>query len=128
EIEIDDQYVYCQRSDGVVVATPTGSTAYALSAGGPILHPALSAVAIVPICPHTLTDRPLVINSSTHIRILLKSAEGAVVHVDGQIHLDAVDGDRVLIHRSRQMVSFLHPKGTNHYDTLREKLHWGQKL
>ncbi|HVC49250.1 MAG TPA: NAD kinase [Burkholderiales bacterium] len=128
EIEVDGQYVYCQRSDGVVVATPTGSTAYALSAGGPILHPSLSAVAIVPICPHTLTDRPIVINSAAHIRILLNSGDGAVVHVDGQIHLDVVDGDCLFIHRSRHMVTFLHPKGTNHYDTLREKLHWGQKL
>ena len=128
EIEVDGQYVYCQRSDGVVVATPTGSTAYALSAGGPILHPSLSAVAIVPICPHTLTDRPIVINSAAHIRILLNSGEGSVVHVDGQIHLDVVDGDMLFIRRSRHMVTFLHPKGTNHYDTLREKLHWGQKL
>lgn len=128
EVYIDNQFVYSQRADGLVVSTPTGSTAYALSAGGPILHPTLEAVAMVPICPHTLSARPIAVNSRAEIEINLIQATDARVHFDGQRHADLLIGDRVVIRRARHSVRLLHPAGHNYYDTLRQKLHWGEKL
>ncbi len=128
EVYIDDQFVYSQRADGLIVATPTGSTAYALSSGGPILHPTLEAVVMVPICPHTLSARAIAVNSRSEIEINLIHAEDARVHFDGQRHADLRIGDRVIIQRARKTVKLLHPEGHNYYDTLRQKLHWGEKL
>lgn len=128
EVYIDDQFVYSQRADGVVVASPTGSTAYALSAGGPILHPTLEAFVLTPICPHTLSARPIAVNSRSEIEINLIHAEDARAHFDGQLHSDMMVGDRVVIRRSQNSVRLLHPVGHNYYDTLRQKLHWGEKL
>lgn len=128
EVYIDNQFVYSQRADGLVVATPTGSTAYALSAGGPILHPTLEAVVLAPICPHTLSARPIAVNSHDEIEINLIHADDARVHFDGQQHADLTLGDRVVIQRALQTVRLLHPIGHNYYDTLRQKLHWGEKL
>jgi len=128
EVYIDNQFVYSQRADGLVVASPTGSTAYALSGGGPILHPTLEAVVLVPICPHTLSARPIAVNSHSEIEINLIHADDARVHFDGQQHADMKIGDRVVIQRARNTVRLLHPLGHNYYDTLRQKLHWGEKL
>ncbi len=128
EVYIDNQFVYSQRADGLVVASPTGSTAYALSAGGPILHPTLEAFVLTPICPHTLSARPIAVNSRSEIEINLIHADDARVHFDGQQHSDMVVGDRVVIRRSQNSVRLLHPVGHNYYDTLRQKLHWGEKL
>ncbi len=128
EVYVDDQFVYSQRADGLIVASPTGSTAYALSGGGPILHPTLEAVVMVPICPHTLSARPIALNSRSEIEINLIHAEDARVHFDGQQHADLRVGDRVVIRRARHTVRLLHPEGHNYYDTLRQKLHWGEKL
>lgn len=128
EIYIDDQFVYSQRADGLVVSSPTGSTAYALSAGGPILHPSLEAVVLVPICPHTLSARPIALNSRSEIEINVIHADDARVHFDGQLHADLEVGDRVVIRRARNTVRLLHPVGHSYYDTLRQKLHWGEKL
>jgi NAD+ kinase len=128
EVYIDNQFVYSQRADGLVVSSPTGSTAYALSAGGPILHPTLEAMALVPICPHTLSARPIAVNSHSEIEINLIHADDARVHFDGQLHADLRVGDRVVIRRARNTVRLLHPPGHNYYDTLRLKLHWGEKL
>jgi NAD+ kinase len=128
EVYIDNQFVYSQRADGLVVATPTGSTAYALSGGGPILHPTLEAVVLVPICPHTLSARPIAVNSHSEIEINLIHADDARVHFDGQQHADLKIGDRVIVQRARNTVRLLHPIGHNYYDTLRQKLHWGEKL
>lgn len=128
EIYIDDQFVYSQRADGLVVSSPTGSTAYALSAGGPILHPSLEAVVLVPICPHTLSARPIALNSRSEIEINVIHADDARVHFDGQLHADLKVGDRVVIRRARNTVRLLHPVGHSYYDTLRQKLHWGEKL
>ncbi|MEW5770529.1 MAG: NAD kinase [Pseudomonadota bacterium] len=128
EVYIDNQFVYSQRADGLVVSTPTGSTAYALSAGGPILHPTLEAVAMVPICPHTLSARAIAVNSRSEIEINLIHADDARVHFDGQRHADLKVGDRVVIRRARNTMKLLHPEGHNYYDTLRQKLHWGEKL
>lgn len=128
EVYIDNQFVYSQRADGLVVASPTGSTAYALSSGGPILHPTLEAVVMVPICPHTLSARPIAVNSRSEIEINLIHAKDARVHFDGQLHSDLLVGDRVVIRRAGKTVRLLHPEGHNYYDTLRQKLHWGEKL
>jgi NAD+ kinase len=128
EIYIDGQFVYSQRADGLVVATPTGSTAYALSAGGPLLHPSLEAVALVPICPHTLSARPIAVNSLSAIEVRLIHADDAGVHFDGQRHQDLRVGDKIVISRARKNVRLLHPLGHSYYDTLRQKLRWGEKL
>ena len=128
EVYIDNQFVYSQRADGLVVASPTGSTAYALSSGGPILHPTLEAVVMVPICPHTLSARPIAVNSRSEIEINLIHADDGRVHFDGQRHADLQIGDRVVIQRAHNTVRLLHPEGHNYYDTLRQKLHWGEKL
>jgi NAD+ kinase len=128
EVYIDNKFVYSQRADGLVVASPTGSTAYALSAGGPILHPTLEAFVLAPICPHTLSARPIAINSRSEIEVNLIHADDARVHFDGQQHQDLQIGDRVIIQRARKTVRLLQPSGHNYYDTLRQKLHWGEKL
>lgn len=128
EVFVDGQFVYSQRSDGLIVATPTGSTAYALSAGGPILHPTLEAMALVPICPHTLSNRPIAVNSGSTVEILLIYATDARVHFDGQLHFDLQENDWVVVRRSQRTIRLLHPIGHSYYDMLRQKLHWGEKL
>ncbi len=128
EVFIDGQFVYSQRSDGLIVATPTGSTAYALSSGGPILHPTLEAFVLVPICPHTLSNRPIAVNSESTVEILLLHADDAVAHFDGQRHFNLEQNDWVIVRRSKTRIKLLHPLGHSYYDTLRQKLHWGEKL
>jgi NAD+ kinase len=127
-IAINGEFVYTQRSDGLIVTTPTGTTAYSLSAGGPIVHPTLEAVAIVPICPHTLTARPIVVSSESRIEIRLNQTDDARVHFDGQESFDLQSGDQVWITRASRPVTLLHPHSYSYYDTLREKLLWGKKL
>jgi len=128
EVYIDSQFVYSQRADGLVVSSPTGSTAYSLSAGGPILHPTLEAFTMVPICPHTLSARAIAVNSRSDVEINLIHGDDARVHFDGQEHADLKVGDRVVVRRARNTIRLLHPEGHNYFDTLREKLHWGEKL
>lgn len=128
EIAINSEFVYGQRADGLVVTTPTGTTAYALSAGGPIVHPTLEAVALVPVCPHTLSARPIVVSSYSRIELHLVYADDARVHFDGQQHFDLQSGDYVWITRASRPVTLLHPHSYSYYDTLRQKLHWGKKL
>ncbi len=128
EAVIDGEFVYSQRSDGLVIATPTGSTAYALSAGGPILHPTLEAFVLVPICAHTLAARPIVVNSHSVVELQLKHADDARVHFDGQRQFDIQIGDTVRISRAPNAIRLLHPKDYSYYSTLREKLYWGKKL
>lgn len=128
EAVIDGEFVYSQRSDGLVVATPTGSTAYALSAGGPILHPTLEAFVMVPICAHTMAARPIVVNSHSVVELQLIYADDARVHFDGQRHCDIHIGDIVHITRAPNAIRLLHPKNYSYYRTLREKLYWGKKL
>jgi len=128
EVYIDNKFVYSQRADGLVLASPTGSTAYALSAGGPILHPTLDAFVLAPICPHTLSARPIAVNGHSEIEVNLIHADDARVHFDGQDHRDMVVGDRVVVQRARHNVRLLQPMDHNYYDTLRQKLHWGEKL
>ncbi len=128
EIAINSEFVYSQRADGLVVTSPTGTTAYSLSAGGPIVHPTLEAVALVPICPHTLSARPIVVSSHSRIEIHLTYADDARVHFDGQHYFDLLSGDHVWITRASRPVTLLHPHSYSYYDTLRQKLHWGKKL
>jgi NAD+ kinase len=125
EIYIDRLFVDRQRGDGLVVATPTGSTAYALSAGGPILTPSLAAIVLAPICPHTLTNRPIVAGNQSLVCVRLNQAHGARVHFDGQNTFDLRRGDTVQIQQSDTQAQLLHPKDHSFFDTLRKKLHWG---
>lgn len=127
EIEIDGYFVNSQRSDGLIIATPTGSTAYALSGGGPLLHPALEALVLVPICPHTLSNRPLVISSHSQIALRLTHAPAEQVRItcDGQIELGVPENALIHIRRSVHRLRLLHPRGHDHFAILRAKLGWG---
>lgn len=130
ETYINGQFVNSQRSDGLIVATPTGSTAYALSGGGPILHPTLNALALVPICPHTLSNRPIVVNSDSQISIAIIEChhDRAQLTCDGQINSGLLEGDQIHIHKQNPPVRLVHPADHDHYQILRTKLRWGEKL
>jgi len=129
ETYIGDAFVHSARGDGMIVASPTGSTAYALSAGGPILHPTLPAIVLVPISPHTLSNRPIVVSSDSVVELVLVGPAGGQAHVtfDGQLNYVLNDSDRVRVRRAEHMVELLHPASRSHYDVLRAKLHWGTK-
>jgi NAD+ kinase len=124
ELSLDGEFVYSLRADGVIVATPTGSTAYALSAQGPILHPAVPAFALVPLAPHTLSARPVSVSDRSVIEIGLTHAQEARAHFDGLALADLQDGDRIVLKRSSDAVRFVHPPGYDYFATLREKLGW----
>lgn len=124
EVRVDGEFIYLLRADGIIVATPTGSTAYALSANGPILHPAVPGIALVPLCPHALSNRPITISDRSRIEIMLMPPHDARIHFDGQMRFDARAGDRVCIARSHHAITLLHPPGYSYLAMLREKLHW----
>lgn len=124
DVHVDGEFVYTQRSDGMIVSTPTGSTAYALSSNGPILHPRVAGMALVPLCPHTLTARPITLPDDCVIDMVLKPPHDARVHFDGQARFDARAGDCVRVSRSKQAMHLLHPVGYSYFSMLREKLHW----
>ena len=128
ETWVDGQFVNTHGGDGLIVATPTGSTAYALSCGGPIMHPSLEALVVVPVCPHTLSDRPIVVSSKSQIEIkLVKRADAkAQVTCDGVMLGDLSMNDRLLIGPADHDVVLLHPPGHDYYRILRSKLHWGR--
>ena len=126
-VEVDGHFVCNQRADGLIVATSTGSTAYALSAGGPLMHPSIAGWVLVPIAPHTLSNRPIVISQNSCIRIEVVSPRDATANFDAQTHYAPLQpGQCVQIRRSGQSVRFLHPLNWNYFDTLREKLHWNK--
>ena len=125
-VSIDGEFIYNQRSDGLIIATPTGSTAYALSANGPILHPAVPGIALVPLCPHALSNRPITVSDSSHIEIVVQPPHSARVHADGQARFELAAGDRVRVARSNRSIRFLHPLGYSYFAMLREKLHWSE--
>lgn len=127
---IDGAFVNTQRADGIVISTPTGSTAYALSSGGPILHPSLDATVLVPICPHTLSNRPLVINRNSTIEISLYSQRpvDSRVSFDGHNSIELVSGDKIIIRAYQEKMRLLHPQNYDYYHILRSKLHWGTQL
>ena len=125
-VEIDGRFVYAMRADGIIVATPTGSTAYALSAGGPILDPKVPAFALVPVAPHALTHRPIAIADTAIIALTLQRGAGAALHCDAQAHFALVEGERVTVRRAQHAARFLHPEDHDYFAMLREKLHWSE--
>ena len=125
-VDVDNHFMYNQRSDGLIVSTPTGSTAYALSAGGPLLHPNLSGIVMVPIAPHALSNRPIVLSDTSEITIEIVAGRDMSVNFDMQSFASLLTKDQIIINRSAHTVTFLHPEAWNYYDTLREKLHWNE--
>jgi len=123
-VEVDGSFMYNQRSDGLIVATPTGSTAYSLSAGGPLLHPKLDGLVLVPIAPHALSNRPIVLPDSSDILIEVMNGREMSVNFDMQSLASLMHHDRIRIRRSPHTITFLHPQGWSYYATLRQKLHW----
>ncbi|MGO4302677.1 MULTISPECIES: NAD kinase [unclassified Cupriavidus] len=123
-VSVDGFFMYNQRSDGLIVSTPTGSTAYALAAGGPILHPTLSGLVLVPIAAHALSNRPIVLPLDAEVTIQVATARDASVNFDMQSLTSLLPGDRIVVRRSDKTVNLLHPVGYNYYATLRKKLHW----
>jgi NAD+ kinase len=130
EIYIDKQFVCSQDSDGLIIATPTGSTAYALSGGGPILHPQLDAIVLVPMFPHTLSSRPIVIEGNCQINILVSpnNSTSPRLSCDGREALSASGGCHINIHKNPNPLHLIHPIDYHYYKALRSKLHWGKKL
>ncbi len=128
ELSLDGEFVYTLRADGMIVATPTGSTAYALSAQGPILHPAVPALALVPLNPHTLSARPVSVSDKSVIEITLVRAVDARAHFDGFALHDFAQGERLVLKRSAETVKFVHPPGYRYFATLREKMRWSETI
>lgn len=126
-VTVDGEFIYTLRADGLIVATPTGSTAYALSAGGPILHPSLSAIALVPISPHTLSNRPVAIRSSSKIEITLVRGVDARANFDVQGHHLLDPGDVVCVQAAAKPATLLHPRGYRYFSMLRQKLRWSER-
>lgn len=126
ESRVNNKHVNTLRSDGYIVATPTGSTAYALSGGGPILHPNIDAIVLVPICPHTLSNRPIVVDANSRVEILLseENRHTALASVDGQIDMDFMPGDTIIIEKSKHDLRLIQPKNYDYFDVLRVKLRW----
>ena len=127
ELLINGEFIYRLRADGLIVATSTGSTAYALSANGPILHPQVSAIALVPLCPHALSNRPILVGDTCEIEIHVVYATDSRAHFDGQVTVDLKSGDYVAIRRSAYSICLLHPPGYSYFAMLRQKLHWSER-
>lgn len=125
EIYIDRTFVCVYKADGLIVATPTGSTAYSLSAGGPIMIPTVSALAITPICPHMLTNRPVIVPDESEIQITVRGPGQTHLTIDGQVGENLEPNDRIVCRRSEHTIRLVHPPGTAFFDVLREKLKWG---
>ena len=125
EVNIDERFVHTQRSDGLIVSSPTGTTAYALSAGGPIIHPNLDAITIVPISPHTLSNRPIAVSGDSKILIKIVNMDEAYASIDGQIQIPLDKKDTISIKKAKQSISILHPKDYCYFEMLRNKLNWG---
>lgn len=130
EVYIDGIFMFSQRSDGLIISTPTGSTAYSMSAGGPILTPNLNALSLVPMFPHTLTSRPIVVDGDSEIKIILanENYENLQVSCDGHVILAVLPGDEVIIKKSDYTIRLIHPLDHNYFNVLRSKLSWGNKL
>ena len=125
-VEVNGHFVANQRVDGLIIATPTGCTAYALSAGGPLLHPSIPGWVLVPIAPHTLSNRPIVLADQSEVAIEIVAGRDASANFDMQSLASLVRGDRITVRRSQHQVRFLHPWGWSYFDTLRNKLHWNE--
>lgn len=131
-VECNGIFMHSQRADGLIIATPTGSTAYALSAGGPILHPQVNALVLVPVAPQTLSNRPITLPEDSNIDITIRALgrveSGASVHFDMQTLSNCQEGDRIDVRRSPHRIRFLHPEGYSYFSTLRSKLNWNRML
>ena len=125
-VEVDGRFLASQRADGLIIASPTGSTAYALSAGGPLLHPSIAGWVLVPIAPHTLSNRPIVLSDTGEITVEIVAGRDASANFDMQSLASLMHGDRITVKRSDYQMRFLHPKGWSYFDTLRKKLHWNE--
>ncbi|UCF37119.1 MAG: NAD(+)/NADH kinase [Acidobacteriota bacterium] len=123
----NEQFIASFVADGMIVSTPTGSTAYSLSAGGPIVYPSLESILITPICPHTLTNRPLIIPPDHRIRFILRSGEDVMLTIDGQVGVDFTEGDEVICTRSPYRIELVRPNNRGFFDVLREKLNWAKR-
>ena len=127
DFRIEGEFIHRQRADGLIVATPTGSTAYALSSGGPIVHPSLSVMAVVPVSPHTLSNRPIVIRGDSKVEIVVQDAADPRVYMDSHSRFDLSEGDRVQVRQYPRPLKLLHPAGHSYYRMLREKLNWNRE-
>ena len=125
-VEVDGRFLANQRADGLIIASPTGSTAYALSAGGPLLHPSIAGWVLVPIAPHTLSNRPIVLSDTGEITVEIVAGRDASANFDMQSLASLMLGDRITVKRSEYQMRFLHPRGWSYFDTLRKKLHWNE--
>ncbi len=125
-VEVDGRFVANQRADGLIIATPTGSTAYALSAGGPLMHPSIAGWLLVPIAPHTLSNRPIVLPDQGEVAIEVVAGRDASANFDMQSLATLLHGDRIVVTRSAHQARFLHPQRWSYFDTLRKKLHWNE--
>lgn len=127
ETYVDGIFVHKQRADGMIVSSPTGSTAYALSGGGPILYPSLDALVLVPVCPHSLTNRPIVINGNSRVEIIVGDCinNHARLTCDGDIAMELESGDRIVVEKKNQTIRLIHPANHDHFGILRAKLRWG---
>jgi len=130
EVHIDGNFMLSQRADGLIISTPTGSTAYSLSGGGPILTPNLNAMTLVPMFPHTLSSRPIVVDSGVEIKLHLspENYEGIVVSCDSHVSMGVMPGDEIIIKPCSNLLNMVHPKEYNYFNVLRSKLGWGSKL
>lgn len=127
DVYINNQFVSSQRADGLIVATPTGSTAYALSGGGPVMHPTLDAMVLVPICPHTLSNRPIVVNGESRVTLVLNDCyyDHAQLSCDGQVNIALQEHDHIQLRKKEKSVRLIHPANHDHFQLLRNKLRWG---
>ena len=127
EVHVDHHFVCVYKADGLIVSTPTGSTAYSLSAGGPIMFPSVCATAITPICPHTLTNRPVIVPDESEIQVIALHESATYMTIDGQVGEVLEPGDRVICRRSEHCISLVRPPDMMFFDVLREKLKWGER-
>jgi NAD+ kinase len=127
EVHVDKHFVCVYKADGLIVSTPTGSTAYSLSAGGPIMFPSVAATAITPICPHTLTNRPVIVPDESEIQLIVLDNSPTYMTIDGQVGSILETGDRIVCRRSEHSISLVRPPDMMFFDVLREKLKWGER-
>jgi NAD+ kinase len=127
DAHVDNHFVAAYKADGLIIATPTGSTAYSLSAGGPVIFPSVNAFCITPICPHMLTNRPVIVPDSAIINILIHGEEGTYLTIDGQVGEPLSKGDRIVCRSSQKTIQLIRPPKSLFFDVLREKLKWGER-
>lgn len=127
DTHVDSHFVAAYKADGLIIATPTGSTAYSLSAGGPVVFPSVAAFCITPICPHMLTNRPVIVPDTSVINVLSQGDEGTYLTIDGQVGEPMSKGDRVVCRSSSKTISLIRPPKMLFFDVLREKLKWGER-